>query len=117
MPQIDEWRIFHSNTAPACIGKATRGAMGAVAYLVTFGSLVRYTAFVWLLEHVPVPKVATYAYVNPVVAVIFGGILLGERMVGAEYAGMIAVVIAVALVNSSRIRVERKCPDAEPVQV
>lgn len=84
----------------------TRGAAGAVAYLVTFGSLVGYTAFVWLLDHVPVPKVATYAYVNPVVAVILGGIFLGERMVSTEYAGMIAIVIAVALVTSSRIRVE-----------
>ncbi|QNI32359.1 EamA family transporter [Alloacidobacterium dinghuense] len=84
----------------------TRSAAGAVGYLVTFGSLVGYTAFVWLLDHVPVPKVATYAYVNPVVAVILGGIFLGERMVSTEYAGMIAIVIAVALVTSSRIRVE-----------
>jgi drug/metabolite transporter (DMT)-like permease len=99
----------------------TRGAVGAVAYLVTFGSLVGYTAFVWLLEHVPVSKVATYAYVNPVVAVILGALLLGERLVSTEYAGMIAVVIAVALVTSSRIRVEERRPrvrepEAEPVE-
>ncbi|HMD21089.1 MAG TPA: EamA family transporter [Alloacidobacterium sp.] len=86
----------------------TRGAVGAVAYLVTFGSLVGYTAFVWLLEHVPVAKVATYAYVNPVVAVILGAMLLGEHLIPTEYAGMAAVVIAVALVTSSRIRVEEK---------
>ncbi len=62
----------------------TPGAVGAVAYLVTFGSLVGYTAFVWLLEHVPVAKVATYAYVNPVVAVILGAILLGEHLIRTE---------------------------------
>ena len=84
----------------------THQAMGAVAYLVIFGSLVGYTAFVWLLDHVPAPKVTTYAYVNPVIAVIFGAAFLGERMAGTEYIGMAAVVIAVALVTSSRIRVE-----------
>jgi drug/metabolite transporter (DMT)-like permease len=95
----------------------TRGAIGSVAYLVTFGSLVGYTAFVWLLEHVPVPKVTTYAYINPVVAVILGAILLGERLVGAEYLGMMAVLVAVALVTTSRIRIGAKQPDAEAVKV
>ena len=98
----------------------TRGAVGAVAYLVTFGSLVGYTAFVWLLENVPVAKVATYAYVNPVVAVILGAMLLGEHLIPTEYAGMAAVVIAVALVTSSRMRVEEKrleLTEAEAVEV
>jgi drug/metabolite transporter (DMT)-like permease len=84
----------------------THHAVGAVAYLVVFGSLVGYTAFVWLLDHVPAPKVTTYAYVNPVIAVILGVIFLGERIAGTEYIGMAAVIIAVALVTSSRIRVE-----------
>jgi drug/metabolite transporter (DMT)-like permease len=100
----------------------TRSAVGAVAYLVIFGSLVGYTAFVWLLEHVPVSKVATHAYVNPVVAVILGAILLGEHLRSSEYAGMIAVVIAVGLITSSRVRVEEKgrenkAAEAEPVEV
>lgn len=100
----------------------TPGAVGSVAYLVTFGSLVGYTAFVWLLEHVPVPKVTTYAYVNPVVAVILGAIFLGERMVATEYVGMVGIVIAVALVTSSRIRVEESRREvtereAQPVEV
>jgi drug/metabolite transporter (DMT)-like permease len=93
---VDGWQASHW----------TRGAIEAVAYLVTFGSLVGYTAFVWLLEHVPVVKVAMYAYVNPVVAVILGATLLGEHLVSSEYVGMIGVVIAVALVTSSRIRGE-----------
>ena len=41
-------------------------------YLVVFGSWVGYTAYIWLLKHVPTPKVATYAYVDPVVAVFLG---------------------------------------------
>jgi drug/metabolite transporter (DMT)-like permease len=95
----------------------TRASVGAVAYLVTFGSLVGYTAFVWLLEHVPVPKVATYAYINPVVAVILGALLLGERLVPTEYVGMMAVIIAVALVTSSKIRVAEREVAAEVVEV
>ena len=60
------------------IGEPSRGEFGRAAasvilYLVTFGSMVGFTAYIWLLEHVPTPKVATYAYVNPVVAVFLDG--------------------------------------------
>jgi drug/metabolite transporter (DMT)-like permease len=89
----------------------TRAAIGSVAYLITFGSLVGYSAFVWLLAHVPVSKVATHAYMNPVVAVVMGAALLGERLAATEYAGMAAVVIAVALVTSSRIETGAKQVD------
>jgi drug/metabolite transporter (DMT)-like permease len=82
----------------------TRPAAWSIAYLVTFGSWVGYTAYVWLLKHVPVGKVATYAYVNPVVAVLLGLVLLGERLVPSEYAGMLLVVVAVALVTSARVQ-------------
>jgi drug/metabolite transporter (DMT)-like permease len=95
----------------------TRASIGAVAYLVTFGSLVGYTAFVWLLDHVPVPKVATYAYVNPVVAVILGATLLGERLVVSEYIGMAAVIVAVAIVTTSGIRVKSLESKRELVEV
>ena len=54
----------------------TPGAEWAVAYLVTGGSLLGLTAYVWLLNHVPTAKVATYAYVNPIVAVILGAVIL-----------------------------------------
>lgn len=76
----------------------------AIAYLVTFGSLVGFTAFIWLLEHVPTPKVATYAYVNPVVAVFLGWFILHERLDRFMVAGMIVIVFAVALVTSSKLR-------------
>src|SRR5207248_134722 len=52
----------------------------AIAYLVTFGSLVGFTAYIWLLDNVPTPKVATYAYVNPVIAVLLGWMLAGELL-------------------------------------
>jgi drug/metabolite transporter (DMT)-like permease len=79
-------------------------AYASVAYLVTFGSLVGYTAYIYLLEHVPVAKVSTYAYVNPIVAVALGAMFLHERMVGIEYVGMAAILIAVWLVTSSKLK-------------
>jgi drug/metabolite transporter (DMT)-like permease len=78
--------------------------LAAIAYLVTFGSLVGFTAYIWLLEHVPTAKVATYAYVNPVVAVFLGWLILHERLDRFMLAGMIVIVAAVALVTSSKLR-------------
>ena len=49
-------------------------------YLVTFGSVIGYTAYVWLLDNAPIGKVATYAYVNPVVAIALGAIVLHESL-------------------------------------
>src|SRR5271157_2534239 len=60
----------------------TSRALTAVLYLVVFGSWVGYSAYIWLLKHVPTPKVATYAYVNPLVAVFLGWLVLHERFDG-----------------------------------
>ena len=87
-------------------------AVLAIAWLVVFGSIVGFSAYVYLLEHVPVAKVATYAYINPIVAVVLGALLLGERLVPIEYVGMAAVLIAVYLVTSSKLK-GAKMGDAE----
>jgi len=79
-------------------------AWGSIFYLVVFGSLVTYTAYIYLLDNVAVSKVATYAYVNPVIAVILGAIFLGERFVTVEYVGMGATLLAVFLVTSSKMK-------------
>ena len=79
-------------------------AVLSITWLVTFGSLVGYTAFIYLLDNVPVAKVSTYAYVNPIVAVILGALLLHERLAPIEYAGMASILIAVYLVTSSKLR-------------
>ncbi len=70
----------------------------AFAYLVIPGSLVAYSAFVWLLRNVPIGLVATYAYVNPVVAVAAGALMLGERITAAMLAGGALILVSVALV-------------------
>jgi drug/metabolite transporter (DMT)-like permease len=106
------WQMFFAGVANFTLSLSmgewprahwTQSAIGSIAYLITFGSWVGYTAYVWLLKHVPVGKVATYAYVNPVAAVILGFLLLGEHLVPTEYAGMLLVVVAVALVTSSQV--------------
>src|SRR5215471_18351878 len=56
----------------------TTKGLAAVGYLVVCGSWIGYTAYIWLLEHVPTSKVSTYAYVNPVVAVFLGWLILHE---------------------------------------
>jgi len=75
----------------------------ALGYLVVFGSVVAFTAYVWLLANAPISFVATYAYVNPVVAVFLGWLVLDEKVTWAVAAGGGIVVAAVALV----IRAER----------
>lgn len=88
-------------------------SVGAVGYLVLFGSLLGFSCFIWLIHHVPVAKVTTYAYVNPVVAVILGAVVLGEHLVATEYMGMVAVLGAVALVTSSQMQSGRKAAEIE----
>ena len=81
----------------------TPRGLAAIAYLAVFGSLVGLVAFTYLLQHVPVTKVATYAFVNPIIAVLLGVVLLGERLAATELAGMAIIVGAVALVVLSRV--------------
>ncbi|MGB8260474.1 MAG: EamA family transporter [Terracidiphilus sp.] len=91
---LGQWRGFHANAA----------AIGSVAYLITGGSLAGYTCFIYLLEHVPVAKVSSYSYVNPVVAVLLGIVFLGERPYPAEFAGMAGVILAVFLLSSAQVK-------------
>ena len=95
---LREWPQFHVD----------RAAVGSIAWLVTGGSLVGYTCFIYLLEHVPVAKVTSYAYVNPVVAVLLGIFLLHERPAPAEFAGMAAVIVAVFLLTTARVQASAK---------
>lgn len=70
----------------------------ALAYLVVFGSLAAFSAYTWLLVHVPVSTVATYAYVNPVVAVLLGAAVLAEPVTGTILVGAAMVITAVAFI-------------------
>jgi drug/metabolite transporter (DMT)-like permease len=74
------------------------GSIGGWIYLVTFGSVVGYTAYVWLLANAPIGLVSTYAYVNPVVAITLGVMFRGEHLSWRLLLGAIVVIAAVALV-------------------
>jgi drug/metabolite transporter (DMT)-like permease len=84
--------------------EATTRSWAGWAYLVTFGSLLGYTAFVWLLSHAPLSLVTTYAYVNPVVAVALGFLVLGEQLTAGVLIGGAIVVVGVVLVVSGERR-------------
>ncbi|MGA3213785.1 MAG: EamA family transporter [Terriglobales bacterium] len=91
----------------------SRRSVGAVIYLVIFGSWVGYSAYIWLLNHVPITKVSTYAYVNPMVAVFLGWLILREQITGYIAAGSIIIIVAVALVTGAKLKT-RQIP-VEPV--
>jgi drug/metabolite transporter (DMT)-like permease/GNAT superfamily N-acetyltransferase len=75
-------------------------SIAGFAWLVTAGSLVAFTAYVWLLKNAPISRVATYAYVNPVVAIFLGWLLLSEKITGTIVVGATLIVASVALVVS-----------------
>ena len=75
----------------------------SLAYLITFGSLLAYSAYVWLLKVRPASEVATHAYVNPVVAVALGAGIGGEHVTAVQIAGL-AVILASVMMVSMRKR-------------
>jgi drug/metabolite transporter (DMT)-like permease len=91
---LGEWPHFH----------LTASAAGSLAWLITGGSLLGYTGFIYLIEHVPVAKVSSYSYVNPMVAVLLGILLLHERPEKAEFAGMAGIVVAVFLLTTAKVK-------------
>jgi drug/metabolite transporter (DMT)-like permease len=94
----------------------TSRGLGAVAYLVVCGSWIGYTAYIWLLEHVPTSKVSTYAYVNPVVAVFLGWLVLHERVDRFILAGSAIVVLSVILVTSAKVKQRSVSEDLAAVE-
>jgi len=90
---------------------ASSDSLLALGYLALFGSILAFTAYVWLLQHAPISQVSTYAYVNPVVAVALGALVLAEQITVVTLLGGAIIVIAVAVV----IRAESRSSPA-PVQ-
>jgi drug/metabolite transporter (DMT)-like permease len=82
----------------------TASGLGAVLYLVVCGSWIGYTAYIYLLQHVPTSKVSTYAYVNPVVAVFLGWAIEHELVDRFILAGSAIVILSVILVTSAEVK-------------
>jgi drug/metabolite transporter (DMT)-like permease len=88
-----------------------------IAYLLLVGSLVGYTTFAWLVQVAPLPRVATYAYVNPVVAVILGAIVLQEPLSPRTWVASVVIIAAVVLIVTARARVRPAAASIEPVEL
>jgi drug/metabolite transporter (DMT)-like permease len=88
----------------------------ALAYLVAFGSLLAYTAYSYLLANAPISLIGTYAYVNPVVAVFLGWLILSEHVTTKILLGGAVVVLGVALVVTAERRRTPATPEATPAQ-
>ena len=95
------------------IRAVSRGAWYALAYLIVAGSIVGFTAYVWLIHHESPTKVGTYAYVNPVVAVIVGYFLGGETVGRRTLLGTLLVLVSVVVITTTRARKPAAAPLAE----
>jgi drug/metabolite transporter (DMT)-like permease len=90
-----------------------RAAILAVIYLIIAGSWIGFTAYIWLLKNVPTSKVATYAYVNPIVAVFLGWLVLHEKMDGWMFAGSVVIIVSVILVTGAKPKRQEEILDLE----
>lgn len=82
----------------------------ALAYLVVFGSMVGYSAYIWILRVATASKASTYAFVNPIVAVVLGWLLAGEELSSGVIVAMLVIVTAVALIIFSRTLRPQRLP-------
>jgi drug/metabolite transporter (DMT)-like permease len=92
---------------PARVHAVPADGVLALAYLVVFGSLLAYSCYEWLLRHAPARLVATYPFVNPVVAVLLGWQLLDEGVSLLTVAATAVIVAAVALIVTTTTRSDR----------
>jgi drug/metabolite transporter (DMT)-like permease len=86
----------------------------AFGYLIVMGSLVGFSCFVWLMKHSTPTRVSTYAYVNPLVAVFLGWLILGEPVTARTLAAAAVIVASVAIITTQRSRGATKNAAADP---
>jgi drug/metabolite transporter (DMT)-like permease len=85
-------------------GNVSGASLLALLYLIVFGSIVGYSAYVWLLRNVDAARVSTYAYVNPVVAVLLGWAFAGETLTGRMGVAAAVIITGVALITLGQQR-------------
>jgi len=94
---LGEFRNFHP-------WSVSRGAWLSLLYLIVAGSVIAFTAYVWLIHHESPTKVGTYAYVNPVVAVLIGYFFGGEALGLRTILGTLFVLISVVVITTTRVQ-------------
>ncbi len=105
-----EWHQF----APAAVSLRS---LAGLSYLVLFGSCIGFVAYTWLLRNAPTPLVSTYAYVNPVVAIILGSFVGHEPLESIEMISALVIIAGVVLITTARTLDARKRSAAPPAQV
>ena len=93
---MGEFHRFHPTTV-------SLAAWLSLLYLIVAGSIVGFTAYVWLLHHESPTKVGTYAYVNPVVAVVLGYFFAGEPIGLRTVLGTAFVIVSVVIITTARV--------------
>jgi drug/metabolite transporter (DMT)-like permease len=96
------------------LNSVSGASLAAFVYLVLIGSLVGYSAYIWLLHNVSATSASTYAFVNPVVAVLLGALFLGESVTLLTVIAAALIVAAVALILYSQSRNRPRVSKAEP---
>jgi drug/metabolite transporter (DMT)-like permease len=100
---LGEWRGFHlTNISPE--------SWAGLAYLIVFGSGVGFVAYTWLLRNAPTATVSTYAYVNPIVAILLGALVLHEPLETIEIISAAVIITGVVLITTAKSLMMQKVP-------
>lgn len=100
-----EWRRLE-------IAQVSTQSLLALLYLIIFGSMVAFSAYTWLLRVAPTPLVSTYAYVNPLIAVLLGSLLADEPLTLNILLSAIVIISAVFLINTARSKIQTESADS-----
>ncbi len=107
---LGEFRGFH-------VEEVSRGAWLALVYLIVAGSILAFTAYVWLIHHESPTKVGTYAYVNPVVAVMLGYFFGGETIGVRTIVGALCVLVSVVVITTTPRKKVEAGPSVEETEL
>jgi len=92
---LSEWKGFDFQAV-------STGAWLSVLYLIFFGSLAAFSCYIWLLKVRSAAMVSTYAYVNPLIAVLLGVVFAGEHMTLMQVAGLVVILGSVLMINVAK---------------
>ncbi len=107
--------LFGETKAFSFAAISTRSLV-ALAYLVIFGALIAFTAYVWLLRVTTPARVSTYAYVNPVIALVLGWAFAGEALTSRSLLAAAIIVAAVVLIIANRAKAANKKDPVVPAR-
>ncbi|MGZ0079431.1 EamA family transporter [Methylomonas sp. YC3] len=91
----EQWGVFN-------LAQVSVNSWLALAYLIVFGSMIGFASYAWLLQNAPIPLVATYAYVNPLVAVFLGNWFANEPLTPRVLSASVIIIGAIVFMNSAR---------------